>query len=509
MRPHRQFLLAATILLGGGSLGLTATYALRLRSTSYLLRVERNLTEFFELPCEVGRIRGHTFASRAFEDVTIYLPDRRDRVFSCATAIWHEHEEDGREDNRLELRDGVLMLGSDRWRRSDYRRLLHSGLEHDFEELNLSQIAMTNFSIAFDRGAFSLRCRQASGMVDMREPGEGVARLNAYELNGFHIPEGVRILARFSPKNGIEVSELILSLPEVPLAAVGIGPVVGGDITQGRFAGRVQYLAPPGADAPEIWIRGDWQDADLGELTRTLSIGPLAGTFSVSVDGARIHRSVVTHFRGRGRIAGFKFAPLSSLLKLPRLSGSASFAADQIDIALGRINRLRLIGEVCDLSLQELLRLWGRGSATGTLAVRVNNLYVVDDNIQSADIVVSAVPPADAPGTIDRSLLLGLAEKALDFTWPSAIPEKLLPEKLEYTRFGMRLLVHDNRLRVLGTHGPAGDRILTIKVFGRQFGLVHEQARTVDLGPYLKDALARLRRYDPEQVRDWWEKRGS
>ena len=89
MQPHRKIILALTLLLVGGSLSFTTAYGLRLRSDSYRHKVEAGLSSFFKLPSEIGRIRGRTFSSRAFEDVTVHLPDRRDRVFSCKTAIWH------------------------------------------------------------------------------------------------------------------------------------------------------------------------------------------------------------------------------------------------------------------------------------------------------------------------------------------------------------------------------------------------------------------------------------
>jgi len=79
-----------------------------------------------------------------------------------------------------------------------------------------------------------------------------------------------------------------------------------------------------------------------------------------------------------------------------------------------------------------------------------------------------------------------------------------LPKQLEYTQIGARLLVRDNQLRILGTHGSRGDTILTIKVFGRDFGLVKEQLQTIDLKPYISSLLDRIRGYDPDRVRLWW-----
>src|SRR5215510_1245036 len=77
MLLHRRILLLPTVALVGGSIGWTAWEGLRLRSDGYRRAVERDLTDFFEMPCEVGRIRPRTFSSRSFEDVVLWLPEHR------------------------------------------------------------------------------------------------------------------------------------------------------------------------------------------------------------------------------------------------------------------------------------------------------------------------------------------------------------------------------------------------------------------------------------------------
>lgn len=505
MTLHRRILLLLAIVLVGGSLGATGYYGLRLRSEAYRAEVVADLSAFFELPCDVGRIRGHTFDSRAFEDVAVWLPDRRDRVFFCKTATWYEKSRGGQGANELDLSDGELTLGSDRWVNEDYRQVFESGLGHDFSDLELHRVSMSDFQVRFVRSDVSICCGDTSGTIDMSDPRDGVARLVASELNGHRIRQGMQIDARFLPKNGLEVSEFVLTLPEVPLGVIGVGPALGGEIASGWFTGKVQYLAL--VDTPEIWLSGELRDIELAELTRRLPCGPLTGRLTVSVAGARLADSTVTHFRGQGQINELKLAPLAELLGAEGVSGTATFNLDPVDLSLGRINRLRLDGSVSGLTLEELLREWGRGSATGDLTIRVNNFDVVDDNIRSADVEVFVVPPTEQAGTIDRDLLLSVAERAFDFSWPESLPKRILPEKVEYASFGIRLLVRDNRLRVLGTHGDSGRTILTIKVLGQPIELVKEQPGTIDLGPYLARVLEGARTYDTDQVREWWRSR--
>ncbi len=511
MRLHRRILLIVSVVLVGGSLSWTAGYGFHLRSDTYRREMEAGLSEFFDLPCEIGLIRGRTFSSRAFNDVAIWLPGRRDRVFRCREAVWQEHATDRDETNELDLFDGVLVLGSDRWVKEDYRQVLESGLGHDFEDLNLSRVGMEGFEVSFDRANYSLRCRETSGTVDLSNPKDGIARLHAFELNGHRINQGVQIYARFLPKSGVRVSELILTLPPVPLATIGLDTVLGGPVTTGGFEGRVQYLdsASEAGSGPELWIRGRLQDGDLLELTRGVPLGPYEGRFSVEVEAARFADSVVTHFRGGGRLSNLTLSNFAPLVGAADLAGSASFDFDVVDLAMGHVARLRFSGELGGMSLREWLQPWGKGAATGQLSIRVNNVNVVNDNIKSADIEITVLPPAGQPGTIDRELLLSVAEKALNFTWPTALPKRLLPEQVEYAEFGMRLLVRDNQLRILGTHGRQGDTILTIRVGGVPFGVVHEQSGTIDLSAAMTTILERARSYDAQGVHDWWSSRSE
>lgn len=506
MRRYRAILLAATLVVVGGSLGLTAWYGRHLHSESYRCEVEQDLTAFFELPCDVGMVRGNTFDSRRFEDVWVWLPDRRDHVFFCKTAVWFEEKVNGLPANRLELSDGLLVLGNDRWLREDYRQVFESGLRHDFDELDLHEVALSNFEVAVFRGDLAIRCRSTFGTIDMSNPEDGVARLVAYELNGYRVSQGVHIDARFLPRHGVEISEFVLTVPEIPFGSLGLDVALGRTPSTGRFAGQVQYRKD--GDAAEVWLRGELRDLDLSEWTARSAIGTLAGRLTVSVDHARLSANTITHFRGRGQLSDISLQPLAALLGVETFAGTASFNLDPVDLALGQVNRIRLDGRVSGLTLQDILQPWGLGTATGELAVRVNNLDLAGETIRSADVEVHAVPPAGRPGTIDRALLIGAAEQLLGFTWPEAIPKRLLPEKVEYVECGFRLLVRDNQLRVLGTYGAESDTILTIRVLGQPIALLREPSTTLDVQPYLLRLIERVRAYDPERVRHWWQSGG-
>lgn len=504
----RKLLLFFTIAVVGGSTSWTTWQGVRLRTSWYHRDVVADLTEFFEMPCEVGRIEPRTFSSRVFHDIAVRLPHRADAapVFSCDQAVWIKRTADGVPANELELHKGLINLGAQGWQLSDYSQVLQSGLGHDFSDLDLARVSLADFELAFSKGLFTIRCRDADGEITFPSQREGLAHLTAYEFNGHRVTEGVRIHARFEPKKGVRMHEVVLDLPAMPLNQIGIKLADGGELTTGRFAGRVEYQADDSGGESAIWLRGELNDAALAELSRGFLIGPLSGRISISVTGARVSKSLLTHLRGRGRIDGLTLESLARVLNREHLAGEANLNVLWADFALGRINELSVTGLLRDVSLGELLEPLGEGTATGRLAMRVNSLRIADDRIAAADIEIVTLPPHDGAGTIDRGLLVGAAQKAVGFEWPGWLPQALIPEKIEYVEFGVRLLVRDNKLRILGTHGEGSRTILTLKIMGRTFGLVKERDGVIDLTPWIEEALARARAYDPSKMRDWLDR---
>ncbi len=506
MQLHRKVLLGLSVVVVAGSLGWTTTYGLHHRSESFRLEMTGKLSDFFDLPCTIGRIRGHTFTSRLFEDVDIQLPRNRGRVFFCKSAIWQEHEDVEPPFNELALTDGELILGSEEWARNDYQQLLASGLDHDFEDLRLRRVSLDRFVVAFDRGGFGVRCHETSGSIDMSNPQDGVATLTAFELNGVRVSQGVRILAHFRSKKAIDVRQISLDLPSVPLSAMGVVPQVGA-LSSGLFSGSLQYESRAGI--PEISLTGDLSNASLNELTLMVPTGQLSGKLSISIDQSLIVGGKLEELRGRGRIDSLTLGSVAPLINLPTLSGAASLRIESIEVHRDGLKRLSLGGELSGLLIEEWLKPLGRGSATGHLAIRINSVELAGERIRSADVELTLMPSAGETGTFDRDLLLAAAEKALQFSWPSSLPREILPEKVPYVECGVRLLVRDNELRILGTHGPNRDTILTISVFGQPFRIVKEQRGTIDLTAWIEGLWARVRAYSAEDLRDWWQTAGN
>ncbi|MBK8268743.1 MAG: hypothetical protein IPK83_10745 [Planctomycetes bacterium] len=322
----------------------------------------------------------------------------------------------------------------------------------------------------------------------------------AYQLNGCPVDEGVSINARFKAHNGVDVTDVTLELPTVPLSSIGLESAVKGRITTGNFSGMIRYSNPDPGQPPEVRVSGRLGQAELAELTRSVPFGPFDGRIDVNVESARFSQSMLTHLRGGGSIERLSFAGFAPVLGVKALSGEATFSFDPVDIGLGNIHRLRVAGAIHGVQLEEIVNAVAEGNATGLLTIRVNNIDIASNIIKSADLEIIATPPKGQPGTIDRALLLSAARKFLNLTWPDSLPESILPAKLEYAEFGMRLLVRDNQLRILGTHGSGHKVILTIRVFGQTFGVVSEPADSIGLSPWIEATLERVRTYDPRRV---------
>lgn len=502
MRTYRKLILLACVLIVVGSIGGTAWFACRLHGTAYRQQVERDVTAFFAMPTSISKVRGRTFDSRDFLNVVVRLPSSDDVVFRCDTATWIEETS-----NRhfLSLEDGVIVLGDAVWKDRKYRDLLRQGIGQDLQELDLRGIHVDDFRIEFQKEEFHLTCSGATGDIDLSQKHHGIARFTAHQLNGQPVPEGVRIVAEFLPDNGIEVRDIRLAVPSIPLPALRLESFLAAPVTRGSFDGNIHYQISGKDGRSEVDVGGRIEDAELAELTQTVPYGPFQGNVSLTVDDARFADRLITDFKGRGAIRDLRFSSFAPLFEMPALDGMASFVFDDVDVSLGAVHRIKLNGDVEGVSLEQLLNRWAEGGATGTVTIRVNNFELVNETIRSADIEVSVTPPVGAKGYVERKLLLDIAERVLGFEWPSAIPKQMLPQRVEYAAIGARLIVRDNQLRVLGNHGAGGRAIVTIRdpIFGSEVAVAKERAETYDLAPYVQKAFERMRSYRPEDVKDW------
>ncbi|HRX86365.1 MAG TPA: hypothetical protein P5572_15195, partial [Phycisphaerae bacterium] len=118
--------------------------------------------------------------------------------------------------------------------------------------------------------------------------------------------------------------------------------------------------------------------------------------------------------------------------------------------------------------------------------------------LRHADVEIDVVPPKDAPGIIERAVVLALAKEALGVDLGRI--GDYLPESVEYTRMGCRLVADGDELRVKGTHGDKGETVLTLKLFGREIGVLDAPDRVFPIGGLVDEVRNRLADYDSRHL---------
>lgn len=157
----RKILLTLSLVIGVGTLGSSLAYAWYLHSDIYRQSLRRRVGEYLGLPVEIGRVRPLTLRSKSLQDIKVYLPGRRVQIFECAAALWKEQPREGESVFELELKGGALIIGADRWNRPDYRRVFESGFAHDFSDLNLKRVWLSDMDVRVIRKGWTLQIDDA------------------------------------------------------------------------------------------------------------------------------------------------------------------------------------------------------------------------------------------------------------------------------------------------------------------------------------------------------------
>ncbi len=498
MLLRRRILLVATVLVVGGSLSATLGYGLYLRSDRYRTGLERELTQQLNLRITVGRVRTLTGTSRAFYDVRATLPTREDEVFRCAKAVWHDQTRNGRPRFALDLENGWLLVGTHQWSQADYEAMLRSGLGQDFAALNLRQVHLDRIDLEWRHPDLTLKIRDAVGQIVYDEQGIGRATLIGQDLNGQPADEPIKILARFTPGSGLRFHSVQLEVPAIPLSRLGLDRLLRSEVIHGVFQGHLRYRESDGHEFVEL--RGSLKDARLEELTEPVIGGPFSGGVDVVIDEAVFIDRRLDTLRFSGRLTDLSLVELVPFLRSSTLQSQVQLRVHQASLRGTTVEYLSTTGQATDISLEAISDLLGRGTVTGRLRVDIHDLRVVDDRLQRAEVDLIAVPPDDAPGTIDRSLLEWASQELIGFD-----VARILPERIEYPRLGVKLVIEGETLRVYGTHGRKGRTILTVRVLGREIPVIGEFNKTFEVGPLVSLIRERIKSYELQRFRDWWE----
>jgi hypothetical protein len=496
MLRHRIVLLVLCVLLVTGSFSGTLAYVLHLRSDAYRESAEKRLSALLNMPVDIGRIHPLSFSSSRFEHIRTWLPGRSLQVFACDQALWRQTGREADATYALDLQDGWLLVGTGSWGRSEYDAILASGLGHDFASLRLREIHLDDLDFRWDHPSFQLSARAAGGVILLDDDGIGTASLHSRQLNDHASSEPIHIHARFVPGAGLRFEEVVLDVPRIPLSALGLNTLLRGPVTEGTFAGRVTYRE---TDAQRLSLTGSVWDGRLDELTRQVIGGPFRGRMDVTLDEASFVGRRLGALRFHGRLVEVCLHDLLPALRDHGGTGRLQLDVAQCEYVDGRIRRFSASGEAEGLPLQAVTDLLGFGRVTGTVDLRIHSLLVDHDRLRAADIDLIAAPPADRPGTIDKEVIRRALQQLVGI---DAAP--VLPDQVEYTQLGVKLLLSGEQLTVRGTHGPDGRTILTVKLAGREWGLLKQPDRAFAVGDLLALARHRVEQYGFDDIETWW-----
>ncbi len=477
-------------LLVGGAVGSTVGYGAYYRGDAYRRSVETRLATFFGLPFEVSGIQPHSFTARQLNDVTMWLPDRRDQLFHCARAIWDTAGADGVSGTAVHIYDSTVTVGSSAWQREDYKNVLRASLAHNFRQANIAQVLFHRAALRWPRPDFVLRSDDVEGTVVFEPDGSGQAKFVSYSLNGQHTSAPIQIFARLDPHHTEFLPEVTLAVPQLPLTILGLGQMLQSPVTQGSFAGNIVLRQTAGGDS--IAFKGTAHDVRLEELTQRLEGGPVAAVVNLSIDDALIRERRLERIEFNGEVRQVHVDSLLSRFGLPQIGGQLQLSVYGGRVADREIEQLRMSGEWTGGSLDKLAQAYfGRGGIQGQLRVRLNSLIVENNQVVSGNIDIIAEPPAQRAGTIERSLLI----EAFQRQWGLSLPEKLLPVNVEFVQLGVKLLIDHQRVRVLSAQGPAGPAVITARILGQNVPLLGNMDQTFDVDPVLQRARARVEQF--------------
>lgn len=484
-----------------GTVAYSAGSAWYVRSDAYRRGCEAVLSSRLELPADIGRVVPRSRRARSFEDVSIWLPQRRDRAVHCdrATLILAPtpEEPDGYE---LELQGGMAEISTRTWLRDDYRGVVDAGLRGGLAPGGPRRLVFTDMQIDFARDPFRAALHEASGSLVFIGAERGSATLLCREFNGYFPSDPVLLTAQFSQaETGIRIDSLSLQIPAMPMLALGPSRLLGPAVSGGWFDGRLEYSE---TDAGRLAVlRGVLRDADLHELSAGAAPFIVRGTCpELELIEFRMLNNEPQSLRFRGALADLQLGDFLALIGGERVDGRLDFSVGRALVDVDGVDEIAAAGSGSGIDLEALSAVFGQGLIGGVLEIEISDLLVRDNRLIALDAVVRVRGDDEHPAFVERRLLNTLAQRFLKFTLPG-----FLPARVPYQELGVRVEVRDEVLRLMGTHGPDGNTILTVSLFGADMGLIRAPLPEIDLRPQFDT----WREIAIERMREFQTRRGS
>ncbi len=479
---------AVLALVTFGSLALTGGYAWHLRSGHYRNSCARALSKALGLPAEIGRVVPRSRHAREFQNVRVWLPERRGEAAFCALALLTRTPRPGQpRAYELDLRDGQCEVSARTWLREDYRFMLESGLRPGFSPDGPRRVLLQNMDLSFAYDRFRAALDDACGVVSFEEPRLGRATLWCERFNGYRSDAPVTLQAEFTPQAaGIRLDLVTLQVPELPIATVGLDRFVGLGLQSGTFSGRVVYQE---TDAERRFtVGGTAACIKLSEWTAPFVQRPWhGGVPELELEELTLVNDQPERLRFRAVFTDVQLGDILAPWGLGEVGGSVTLRIQAADLAPGGIEHFVASARCADVDLQSVSEAIGRGRITGRARAVIDDLTVDENRLASLDAEIIVEPPTGESNTVDRELLSELLRRTIGVPLPT-----FLPERFTFTRFGVRLEVRDELLYVFGTHGPRQKAILSISLGGEEVPVLYEPENPIDLRAALDDLRRRL-----------------
>ncbi len=485
-----------------GSLAATGGYAWYLRSTGYRERCAAALSASLALPSDIGAVVPRSRSQREFRDVVVWLPERRGRALSCERALLLRTPlADDPNAYEIQLSDGSCEVSTRTWLRQDYRGVIEKGLKPGFAPGGPKRVEFTDMHISFDRDRFRAELRGAAGLVQFESPQLGRASIQCAEFNGHRSAKPVLLTAQFSPQDsGIRIDQLYLTAPDLPVRVAGLRELAGVAVRSGHFNGRLEYEER--ADGRCLIVSGECSDLELQECTEGLTPVPWRGRCpKIELQELRIDNRRPTRLRFRGILSDVALGDILATWGLEGVRGTLRLEVGAADLSPRGIETFVASGRGAGVSLESLTAALGWGTMTGQLDVTISDLTIENNRLKSLDAALVVADAIDPPNWIERRLLQEAVRRALRLNLPPALAERILPERVEYTRLGFKLEVRDEILYVFGTHGERERTILTVRLLDRDLPLLFEPQRAFDLGEWLDKLRAEAATHLEQRLR--------